>query len=78
MSSHSRRARKSSVHGTFVERARSIACNSGIALDDIVQASTINEVRLVSIFEGEASNITLRELAGISVALGVPIETLLS
>lgn len=66
------------MQGTFLKRARSIACNSGIPLDEIVLASTINEDRLVSIFEGEASDITLRELAGISVALGVPIETLLT
>ena len=78
MSSRHRGSEKPSVHGIFAERARSLACNSGIALDDLVQASTIDEDRLLSIFGGDAPDITLRELAGISVALGVPVETLLA
>jgi hypothetical protein len=78
MSSRNRGSGIPSVHGIFVERARAVARNSGLTLVELVKASTIGEDRLLSIFEGKASDITLRELAGISVALGVPVETLLA
>tara|TARA_R110000823_G_scaffold106375_5_gene224985 strand:+ start:989 stop:1180 length:192 start_codon:yes stop_codon:yes gene_type:complete len=62
----------------FVERARSYACNSGLSVAELVQASTIEQDRLLNIFEGKAPDITLREIAGISLALGVSLEILLA
>lgn len=65
------------VHGIFVERARSHACDKGLSLTELVETSTISEDRLLNIFDGKATNITLREIAGISLALGVSLEALL-
>ena len=66
------------MQGIFVERARSYACNSGLSVTELVKASTIEEDRLINIFEGKAPDITLREIAGISLALGVSLEVLLA
>lgn len=78
MSNRNRGSNAQSVHRTFVKKARETAYSSGITLDELANSSTINEDRLLSIFEGKASDITLRELAGISLALGVSVEQLLT
>lgn len=69
---------KPSVHRIFAEKARTIACSGDLSLPELGRESTIAEDRLLTIFEGNAPDITLREIAGISLALGVSLDRLLA
>lgn len=50
---------------------------SGYPIADLVQNSAIPERRLRSIFDGAAKDITLREIAGLALALNVALDVLL-
>ena len=50
----------------------------GLSLSELATASIIDETRLSGILTGEVDDVTLRELAGLSLALDVPLTALLS
>ena len=50
----------------------------GLSLSELATASIIEETRLSGILTGEVDDVTLRELAGLSLALDVPLTALLS
>ena len=50
----------------------------GLSLSALATASIIDETRLSGILTGEVDDVTLRELAGLSLALDVPLTALLS
>lgn len=66
------------VHNTVVARVRAEVDRQGMALHALAVASSIPETRIQAIFDGDAAEITLRELAGLSLALGVTVITLLT
>lgn len=65
------------MNGKFGANARKVAIDGGHPISQLVQSSAIPEDRLRSIFDGIASDITLREIAGISIALNVALDVLL-
>lgn len=70
--------RVNGVHDTLRARVRAEADKNGLMLDELAAASAIPATRLQAIFEGKATDITLRELAGLSLALNVPVAILLT
>lgn len=77
MNVHFRGPEAQSVNGKFGANARKVAIDGGHPIAELVRSSAIPEDRLRSIFDGVASNITLREIAGLSVALNVALDVLL-
>lgn len=77
MNVHFRGPGAQSVNGNFGANARRVASEGGHPIAELVETSAIPEDRLRSIFEGFASDITLREIVGMSVALNVTLDVLL-
>lgn len=77
MNVHFRGPDAQSVNGSFGRKARLAAIESGQPIAELVQTSAIPETRLRSIFAGAANDITLREIAGLSMALNVALDVLL-
>lgn len=65
------------ANGKFGRIARRAACEDGRPIAEVALSSAIPEDRLRSIFDGVASNITLREIVGLSIALNVALDVLL-
>lgn len=58
------------------KRLQSAITTSGFVVEELALRAEIDGSRLQLIAEGRADNITLRELAGILVALGVTTDNL--
>ena len=59
------------MHRSLVSRIKIETEKRGLSILEIAIVSTIAEERLASIIQGNAENITLRELVGLSLALEV-------
>lgn len=77
MNVHFRGPDARSVNGNFGINARRIASEGDHPIAELVQSTAIPEDRLRSIFDGVASNITLREIVGLSIGLNVDLDVLL-
>lgn len=77
MNVHFRGPDARSVNGNFGKNARKVAKEGGYPIAELVQSSAIPEDRLRSIFDGVALDITLREIAGMAIALNVTLDVLL-
>ncbi|SEK03793.1 hypothetical protein SAMN05518849_13148 [Sphingobium sp. AP50] len=77
MNVHFRGPNAQNVNGNFGANARRAASEGGHPIAELVKTSAIAEDRLRSIFDGVATDITLREIASMSVALNVTLDVLL-
>lgn len=75
---HSRGTPKPDLHDILRKQTIIRFKQRGLSLSELAAASIIEETRLSGILTGEANGITLRELTGLSLALGVPLTALLS
>lgn len=75
---HSRGTSKPDLHDILRKQTIIRFKQRGLSLSELAAASIIEETRLSGILTGEANGITLRELTGLSLALGVPLAALLS
>ncbi|HEX7954985.1 MAG TPA: helix-turn-helix domain-containing protein [Burkholderiales bacterium] len=66
------------LHGILRKQAIIRSKQRGLSLSELATASIIEETRLSGILTGEADGVTLRELAGLSLALEIPLTALLS
>lgn len=78
MTGHKREKRVNDVYASLHIRAKAEADKKNLTIGDLAAASTLPEERLQAIFDGRAREITLRELAALSMALDIPIIDLLS
>lgn len=69
---------KTGLHGILVKQATIQSKQRGLSISELASASIIEEERLNGILSGQAGDITLRELAGLSLALDVSLTALLS
>lgn len=69
---------RADLHGILRKQATIRSKQCGLSLSELATASIIEETRLSGILTGEADGVTLRELAGLSLALDVPLTALLS
>ena len=66
------------MHRSLVSRIKIETEKRGLSILEIGIVSTIAEERLASIIQGNAENITLRELVGLSLALEVSPSALVT
>lgn len=66
------------LYGTLVKQVIETSQARGISLLNLALESGMAEERLTSILGGQPCEVTLRELVGLSLALGVPLAALLS
>lgn len=78
MTMHDRIDKSAAVYGTFVEQVSKAIEARGISRPALSTNSGIAEERLLSILGGHPREVTLRELAGLSLALGVSVAALLA
>lgn len=69
---------KTGLHGILGKQATIQSEQRGLSISELSSASIIEEERLSGILSGQAGSVTLRELAGLSLALGVSLAALLS
>jgi hypothetical protein len=75
---HDRINKSASVYGTFVRQVSEQSKSRGMTPIILSSESGIASERLTSILDGQSREVTLRELVGLSLALGVPLSSLLS
>jgi DNA-binding Xre family transcriptional regulator len=78
MTMHGRVNKSASLYGTLVKQVITTASERGMSEPRLATDSGIAEERLTSILAGQAQEVTLRELAGLSLALGVSLTALLA
>lgn len=66
------------TYALFQRRANAEIKRCGMTLIELAQVSEISEDRLQSILDGQAREVTLRELAALALAIGVTVTALLS
>ena len=66
------------IYGILVKQVSEMTKARGMSQPDLVSESGIAEERLTSILRGQSREVTLRELVGLSLALGVPLAALLA
>lgn len=75
---HNRGTMKTGLHGILGKQVTIRSEQRGLSISELSSASIIEEERLSGILSGQADGVTLRELAGLSLALGVSLAALLS
>jgi hypothetical protein len=66
------------IYEAFRQRIIEVYTLSGVSTDNMVLHSCMSAERINSIVNGTAREITLREVAGLSIALNVSVERLLA
>jgi transcriptional regulator with XRE-family HTH domain len=66
------------IYGILVKQVSEMTKARGMSQPDLASESGIAEERLTSILRGQSRDVTLRELVGLSLALGVPLAALLA
>jgi DNA-binding Xre family transcriptional regulator len=77
MTMHGRVNKSARLYGALVKQVSTTASERGISNPTLATESGIPEERLNLILEGQAQEVTLRELAGLSIALDVSLTALL-
>lgn len=72
-----REQERSSLSWTLARNTASQCNKRGLSLKELSASTSIDEDRLISIMDGQASEITLSEIAGLSIGLGVSLAVLL-
>ena len=78
MTMHGRVNKSAKLYGTLVKQVSATASERGMSRLRLATESGIAEERLSLILGGHAREVTLRELAGLSVALDVSLTALLA
>ena len=78
MTMQNRGTSRADLRGILRKQAIIRSKQRGLSLSELASASIIEETRLSGILTGEVDDVTLRELAGLSLALDVPLTALLS
>lgn len=71
------RGEGSSLNQTLANRTASQCKKMGMSVTQLALASAIEVERLHSIMDGNAKEITLREMAGLAIGLGTSLSVLL-
>lgn len=66
------------IYGNLVKQVSEMIKVRGMSQPDLATESGIAEERLTSILRGQSREVTLRELVGLSLALGVSLAALLA
>lgn len=66
------------IYGNLVKQVSEMTKVRGMSQPDLATESEIAEERLTSILRGQSREVTLRELVGLSLALGVSLAALLA
>lgn len=77
MTMQSRVGESGSLYRTLVKHVTQAIQARGMSLPNLSIDSGIAEERLTAIIEGHSKEVTLRELVGLSLALGVTLPALL-
>jgi hypothetical protein len=78
MTMPSRRDERGSIYCILAKQVTLAVEECGMPLPDVSTESGIPEERIVEILDGQSRDITLRELAGLSLALGVSLPDLIT
>jgi hypothetical protein len=66
------------LYAALLQRTRAEADRAGLTPRELAAEAAISEDRALSIVEGSARDVTLWELVGVALALGLPVTSLLS
>ncbi len=66
------------IYGNLVKQVSEMTKVRGMSQPDLAIKSGIAEERLTSILRGQSREVTLRELVGLSLSLGVSLAALLA
>jgi len=78
MTGQKRGERVNRIYATFFARAKAQAKMRRLTISDLAESTTMSEERIAAILEGFARDVTLYELAALSVVLDISVTDLLS
>ena len=78
MTMHDRVNQNADIYGNLVKQVSEMTKVRGMSQPDLAIKSGIAEERLTSILRGQSREVTLRELVGLSLSLGVSLAALLA